>query len=65
VYFLDIYFHKQYCDCVTGWTSSFEDDFPMWTEMFSYSTRPHHFKRRVKSYLPFAGIIRSSPYFPR
>jgi len=23
-----------------------------------------HFKRRVKSHLPFAGIIRSSPYSP-
>ena len=24
-----------------------------------------NFKRRIKSHLPFAGIIRSSPYFPR
>ena len=23
------------------------------------------FKRRIKSHLPFAGIIRSSPYSPR
>ena len=24
-----------------------------------------NFKRRIKSHLPFAGIIRSSPYSPR
>jgi len=26
---------------------------------------PLNFKRRIKSHLPFAGIIRSSPYSPR
>ena len=34
-----------------------------------HTHRPHHrlyltFKRRIKSHLPFAGIIRSSPYSP-
>jgi hypothetical protein len=26
---------------------------------------PYPFKRRIKSHLPFSGIIRSSPYSPR
>ena len=32
-------------------------------ELFVQSDKPS--KRRVKTQLPFAGIIRSSPYFPR
>ena len=32
-----------------------------WTELMHILT----FKRRIKSHLPFSGIIRSSPYSPR
>ena len=32
---------------------------------FHTHMHPINFKRRIKSHLPFAGIIRSSPYSPR
>ena len=37
----------------------------LFTFTFIHTSYKLTFKRRIKSHLPFAGIIRSSPYSPR
>jgi len=37
----------------------------LFKKIFNNSSDYKHFKRRLKSHLPFTDIIRSSPYSPR